>query len=225
MKYAPYSFSAMNTYIQCPRKYKYSKIDKIPSENTDRTALLKGSAIHDILEKFPESSSYKLAPKYQHIADKFIESNLGKKYIFSESIRELKFGLSTSLKECSFYNKDNTLFRGSIDHMCIIDDRLNLIDWKTGKYKDLKYQDFNQLIFYAIFIFLKYEDLQEIRISFVYVEHNLENDLLLKRENLKSYIKEMITVIKDIENDKEFVKNPSRLCEWCDFRIHCSKDI
>lgn len=215
----------MNLYSQCPKRFKYARIDKIPSEGTDRTALIKGGAVHDMLEKFPEASTFAAAPKYQPIVDNFIKSDLGKKYFSRSSTREHKFALNNKLEECSYYDKENILVRGSIDYMCLIDGVLNLIDWKTGKYRDEKYQDYDQLILYSIFIFLKYPHINKIIISYVYVEHDLENRVELVRENLNNYVQELISKIKTIENDYEFKKNPTHLCNWCDYQLHCSKDV
>lgn len=224
MKYAPYSFSAMSTYAQCPRKYKYLKIDKIDPGPRDMTALLKGGAVHDILEKYPIESTHKLAPKYQSIADKFIQSRLGELYLKENSIREFKFSLDNKLEFRSFNDK-NSMFRGAIDHITIIDNKLHIIDWKTGKYREQQYQDYTQLIYYAVILFIKYQNVDEITISFVYVEHLLENKLVIKREYFHNHLRELVTSIHNIETDQTFEKKPSRLCDWCEFQVHCSKDI
>lgn len=153
MKYTPYSFSKLSTSAQCSRKFKYAYITKPPKNKKDMTALLKGRAVHDILEKYPEQSSHKLAKKFQNITDVFIASELGKKYLSVKSIREYQFGLTKDLSPGT-YNDKSILFRGIIDHICILNNTLHLCDWKTGKYKDERYQDYNQLLFIA-FIFSK----------------------------------------------------------------------
>lgn len=219
----PLSFSSLNNYKNCPRQFKYTKLDKIPEGPRDMTALLKGGAVHDILEKFPETSNHKLAKKYFHIAENFIKSELGMKYIFTKSSREYAFGLDEQFKELSFFDK-SAIFRGKIDHICIIDNVLHVIDWKTGKYREEKWQDYDQLLFYSVFLFEKY-NVDKIRISFVYVEHNIENPLVLLRENLDSYKTQLKGSIQTLLEDKEFKKNPTKLCNWCPFQKHCQQDI
>jgi hypothetical protein len=120
-KFAPYSFSKINTHKQCGRKFKYGYILKAKRDQQDRTALLKGGAVHSIFEKHPDPSTHKLASKYQDIADKFISSRLGQKYLFLDSIREYKFGLGFDLEPCAYKTK-NVLFRGFIDHICIVEE-------------------------------------------------------------------------------------------------------
>jgi len=101
---------------------------------------------------------------------------------------------------------------------------LYLIDWKTGKYKDPKWQDYDQLMYYAVYFFKRYPTIDKIKISFVYIEHHLENDMTLERKYLDRYINDLKDSINDIETDKEFEKNPSKLCEYCDFISTCIKD-
>lgn len=191
----------------------------------DMTALLKGGAVHSILEHYPNESSHKLAPKYQHIADKFIVTNLGEKYLTQDSIREFDFGLTKELYPTEYSNKD-ALFRGSVDFICTIDNVLHLCDWKTGKYKDPKWQEYDQLMFYGIYFFQRYPTIDIIKISYVYVEHeDMENDITLTRQHLDTYISQLIELITNIETDNCFNKNTGPLCNWCEFKTHCESDI
>ena len=188
------------------------------------TALLKGGAVHSILEHYPNETAHKLAPKYQHIADNFIRTNLGEKYLIQDSIREFDFGLTENLEPTKYSDKE-ALFRGSVDFICTIDNVLHLIDWKTGKYKEQRWQVYDQLMFYAIYFFQRYKNADTIKISYVYVEHEMENDIVLERKYLQNYINDLLHLINNVEKDVKFVKNPSKLCDWCDFKTHCSEDI
>ncbi len=224
MKYSPYSFSKINTY-SCNRKFKYNYIDKVKQQPQNMEPLLKGGAVHHILEHHPEKSTHKLAPKYQHIADKFLKSKLGLKYLSKDSIREFDFGLTKELTPTEYKDKD-ALFRGSIDFMYNDGEKLVIIDWKSGKIKDQKWQDYTQLNWYAIYFFQKYPKLNQILISYVYIEHdNYENPLLLDRKYLDNYINDLTSKIHNIEQDTEFSKNETKLCDWCNYQQHCINDI
>ena len=93
-----------------------------------------------------------------------------------------------------------------------------------GKYRDNRYQDYNQLLFYAIYFFEKY-GVQNINISFVYVEHNLENDLELDIKYLDNYKMELLSSIKTIEEDSEFCAKKSKLCDYCGFHELCYPEL
>lgn len=225
MKYAPYSFSKLSTHKQCNRKFKYNYLDKAPKGKVDMTALLKGGAVHSILEHYPNDSDHKLAPKYQHIADAFVRSKLGEKYLTQNSTREFNFGLTHDLEPCAYSDKA-ALFRGSVDFVCVIDGVLHLCDWKSGKYKEPKWQEYDQLMFYAIYFFQTYKTINTIKISYVYVEHvDMENDIILERTYLDTYISQLKELIDCAENDVDFNKNVTLLCDYCDFKLHCSQDV
>lgn len=224
-KYAPYSFSKMNTHIDCPRKFQHSYILKSPKAEVDLTPLLKGGALHNILENYPNEPTHSLAPKYLDIAHKFIESDLGKKYIFNTSVNEASFGLDKDFNPVEYKDK-SAIMRGYIDHVCIIDNILHIQDFKSGKVKEEKYQDYNQLKIYAIYFFKKYEKIEKIRISYVYIEHeNVENPMILERKYLDSYINTVKNYLNNIEQDETFDKNETVLCKWCAYNEHCKEDI
>ena len=222
LKFTPYSFSRLNTFVQCPRKFKYSYIDKIPQEETDKTALYKGSALHSILENYPNPGTHKLSEKYQPIIDKFLKSKYIH-YLERDHVSELKIGLSTSLEPCGYYDK-TAMFRGAIDYFTVIDSVMHIIDFKSGKLKEHKYQDFNQLMFYAIYMFKKYLKLNTIKISYLYIEHNTDNSMTLERKYLNNYSRTLLETIKNAESSN-YEKCESKLCEWCPYENFCSKDI
>jgi len=223
MKYAPYSFSKLNTHSACARKFKYQYITKPERSPSDKTPLLKGLALHSILENYPAPSSHKYADKYQDIADKFISSDIGQKMLMAESVRELSIGMDSNLNPCAFNDK-SAIFRGYIDFVGVFDGILTLVDWKSGRYKEEKYQNYNQLLFYAIYFFHKYPKINRINISYVYIEHELNNNLLLDRKFLNIYERTLKSLISVVEKDNTFNKNESRLCEWCDYRQFCLND-
>ena len=220
-KYAPYSYSKLSTHISCPRKFKYAYIDKAPKSETDKTALLKGGAIHSIIESHPEKSSHKLAPKYQDIANNFINSNLGQKYLSVQKVAEASFGLDKDFRPVGYSDK-NAIIRGYIDHVCVLDNVLNIGDWKTGRLREERFQDYNQLKIYGVYFFQRYPTLDTIRISYVYVEHEeAENPMLLERKYLEHYIKIIKDYILAVETDDCFDKNKTKLCDWCEYKEHC----
>lgn len=227
MKYKPYSFSKINTFYQCPLKFKYIYIDKL-GKNFTTEALLKGRAVHSILEKYPEEPKNKLSKKYKHIAEKFIKSKLGEKYLSEKNIKEFKFGLkieNNDLKSCSYYDKD-VFLRGSVDFICVKDNVLHLIDWKTGKPKDECFQEFEQLIFYSLYFFQTY-NIPKIVLSFVYIEsiddfgNGHENVLEITRDSFEIYKKKIINKIINIEKSDNFLPKISKLCKFCEFNENC----
>lgn len=224
----PYSFSKISIWNTCPRKFKYKYIDDVEPDEIDATPLKRGLNLHSILENY----NGEIESVNNDIIVNFINSKIGQKYlsgeVLSKSIRELQIGLKYEndvfipVENC-VYSKD-LIFYGKIDYICVVDGVLNLIDWKSGKYKDMKYQSFDQLLYYAIYFFLKEKKINTIRISYVYIEHQLENNIYLEREFLDKYIKNLKSEIYSVETS-EFEKKPNQFCYNCQFNEHCTKDI
>lgn len=226
MNYTPYSFSKISTYNSCPKKFEFQFVLKVGDVNLDTPALAKGRCVHSILEYYPnvpdDIKENEMFGEAKEVCDKFLSSKLGH-YVLSDKPKfvEQKIGLNKKLQPCDYKDED-VLFKGIVDQI-IIDDILMINDFKTGKYRDIKYQSFDQLMFYAIYFFIKFPNISKIQISYLYVEHNLENKIQLEREFLDNYKKQLLTNIINIENDKIFNYNYSRLCDWCGFNVMCEK--
>lgn len=233
LKYTPYSYSKISTFKSCPLKFKFQYIDKIPGK-MDTAALIKGRTIHYLIENShlseedyePEmKQNIKDYPEAVEIKKNFEQSSLGIKYlkdIDKTAINEYKLGLSLSLNSTD-YSKES-LFNGIVDYICVKNNILYLVDYKSGKYRDERWQDYNQLLFYAIYFFAKY-NVQKIIISFVYVEHNLENLIELDIKYLDNYKKELLLNIKEIEDCIDFNPECSRLCDYCGFQEICIANL
>jgi len=76
-------------------------------------------------------------------------------------------------------------------------------------------------MFYAIYFFQRYLTIEKIKVSYVYIEHELENDITLERKYLSNYISELNKLISDVESDVLFEKNETKLCEWCLYKTYC----
>lgn len=48
--------------------------------------------------------------------------------------------------------------------------------------------------------------------------------MTLNRKYLFNYVKMLIQMIKNIENDINFNKNKTKLCNWCDWKNYCFND-
>ncbi len=221
MKFAPYSFSKLTTFEDCPQRFKFQYIDKIKRDDRNE-ALVKGSNVHNILEKF---GTYKLDnTAEENIVRNFVKSEIAKKYLPSlvgieKSIRETSIGLDENFEPCSYYSK-RAVFRGKVDFICKIDNVLNICDYKTGKYKDEVYQDYRQLLLYSLFFFKKYPNVDTIRISYIYVEHNLENSMMLERKYLDKYLETLSNMINNVETATEYNRK-TKFCNWCPYKDLC----
>ena len=231
MKYNPYSVSRFSTYENCPKKFKLFYIDKIKIDGEPRLALERGSFAHFCLENnFNYDIPYELnnvfnteeKDKVIEMLKKFEKSELGIyiKDLIQVATLEEDFAFNNKLELVGFKDK-NAWMRGSADVYYVFkEDKTKgiIIDYKTGKDKS-KDENFGtlQATVYAIYMFLKFPKLLNVKASFVFIEHCTKKDIYFDRENFNSYIKEVFEKTIKIEKDKYFNESVSELCPYCDY--------
>ena len=232
MKFAPYSYSKISSFA-CPNKFKLTYIDKIKVQNTS-PALEKGTFIHLVLEHYEtfKQSSFRDFPDFNFsVLDNdaqieakekvlnFIKSDMGQHYLEDVTLigEEVEFGLDRKLQPVSYYAKD-AIMRGKIDKIIIKNTKHIIIDYKTGKYPEQQYHDNSQGIMYALWFFRNYPDIDEITMTYVFVEHMKEHAYTFKREYLQNYATMYSNKISKIEKCDDFFKNETKLCDYCDYR-------
>jgi CRISPR/Cas system-associated exonuclease Cas4 (RecB family) len=239
-KYAPYSWSRISTYKQCPRKFKYQYIDKIPVEQKCQKALVKGKFIHALLEHNGDINELKKSSDYKEIQESinsncvtkqeikefykiyksFTETELYKKLNNNKTLfTELFIALDEDLRIVQY---DNSLFRGYIDKVYVnpVTNKVYCVDWKTGQIN--RKQTYGQLLFYSIGLFDKLpENIESIELVYVYVEHNKIQKKTVYKKDVEKYKKALLNTINKIEEDEVFQKNETPLCDYCDYQNIC----
>ena len=211
-----FSFSSLSLYNTCPFAYKLSYIDKVKPVRS--TALVKGSNVHSILEKYPEIQEKEYKFNENLIVSNFLNSEIGNYFkdvlLNKKTAREFKFGLTRDFKNDTF--KDS-FFHGIIDLIFFENDELNLCDYKTGKYKEN--QDFSQLLTYSLF----FKNYDKIKINYLYVEHNKINSKVVTKEDIEKTQDFIIKTTDIILQDKTFKRNCGKHCSWCQFSEKCDE--
>ena len=211
-----FSFSSLSLYNTCPFAYKLSYIDKIKPVRS--TALVKGSNVHSILEKFPEFSIKEFKFNENSIVSNFLNSEIGNYFkdvlLNKKTAREFKFGLTKNFENDTF--KDS-FFHGIIDLIYFDNDVLNICDYKTGKYKEN--QDFSQLLTYSLF----FKNYDKIKINYLYVEHNKINSKIVTEEDIEKTQDFIIKTTDIILQDKTFRRTGGKHCNWCQFSEKCDE--
>jgi CRISPR/Cas system-associated exonuclease Cas4 (RecB family) len=257
MKYNPYTASSLGIFAQCPKKFKYAKIDKIPVQSVETPALIKGKLVHLFLEhhelplidKLKQVKKLKYQKRYLNpednskslitndlikesvkIYNNFIKTDLGKQILSYKKLAvELPCALKINdkkLEPSNFQDKDN-IYRGYID-ACFVNektDEVYIIDWKTGadKSKGDYQQSPDQLMYYATWYFTNFP-VDTIYIRYVFVEHGTYLEFKMTRDRLKHYNAMLLKKVHEVENEEEFPKVHSALCDYCDFYEVCIKD-
>lgn len=214
-----FSYSKVSCYKQCPYKFKLNYIDKIPvSIKSD--ALVKGTKIHSLLENFETLDTN---AEHADIVLKFANSPLGKDILSKNSTREWCVKFDTNLNADDSLNTKTAYFIGYIDRINATQDGVELIDFKTGKYKDPRWQDYEQLSIYGLYMFSKFQHLKSLKLRYVYVEHSQENARIMESTEVPVFKNLLLNTLKEIETAVEYPKKPQKLCQWCEFYSICQK--
>jgi len=212
-KVAPWSFSKIKDFEQCPKQYYHKHILKeVPFVQTE--AILYGNEFHTMAENFIGSGV--AIPKKFSFAEKALvslQNRKGTKHV------EVKLGITEDLEACGFYD-DDVWFRGIADLLIINEDTgtATVVDYKTGK--SSKYADKGQLELMALAAFAKYPSVKKVRAALLFI---VCNDLIkdvyeeydktkLWKKWLGKYNRMATAAEQDVWNAK-----PSGLC-----RRHCS---
>jgi len=237
-RFTPYSHSKISSHQQCPRKFKYYYVDKVPHPKVPQIHFDKGKLIHMMFEfdgnlkKIQEQREYKdiikhgLVKKEDIIAYFKVYKSFRKNSIFSRKVlfKELSIGITSNFDKTGYSSKD-AMFRGYIDAVFLDEasDTPIIVDWKTGKDKTKEQQSWQQLLFYgtALFKLMPYD---KIVLLYAYVEHDHVLTKVLHRKDLPKYEKALMDTVFTVESDFVFPKIESPLCNYCDFQEHCLQD-
>ena len=208
-KAAPWSFSRIKAFEQCPKQFYHEKVLKqYPFIQTD--AMIYGNQFHKACEDYIGKGE-PLPERFMYIKDALDKLNQRK----GVKICEQRLGVTANLEPCSFGAR-NVWFRGIVD-LAILDEDSGIgwiIDYKTGK--SAKYADKGQLELMALAIFAHYPKITSIRAGLLFVVANKlvkETYEVADRANLwEKWASNYATMEKAFEADV-WNPRPSGLCK------------
>ncbi len=230
------SYSAIEAFEECPLKYKYGHILKIPTPPSH--ALTFGTTIHNTLKDFHTSLSMGNKLTLDDLYEMY-ENNWDPAGYIDQVHREKQFEHGKKLlKEYYKKNIDSNIkpealekwfnlriggikFNGRIDRIdSLAGGKVEIIDYKTGSAKNQKDVDKNdQLSFYALgateFLGLKPE-----KLSLYFLETNEKFTTKRTPKQLAEVKNKIVETIKEISKG-EFKATPGRHCEYCPYNEIC----
>ncbi len=244
------SYSSLESFKQCPLRYKFSQIDKI-KEPKSKEAIF-GSYIHKILKWFYQQDP--TFPSLEKLLGYYKEHWPQKTEGFSwNDKKEEKFYFQEGERMLRDYYKNNTPLSSSIvdleTHFEVVinekDDQsdkvhilsgiidridklpngmIEIIDYKTGKRMPSQRQvdKNNQLSLYAIGLRNRWPNLSldNLSLSLYFLKFGEKIKTTRKEEDLKEAYSNIIDLIHKIQNS-HFEPHPSPLCAWCGYRNIC----
>ena len=234
MKYGQYSFSKIQTFFECPKKFEFSYVIKIPVDRdyVDPTYFVRGRFLHSYIADRLKGGTGSNIGKYGldvdtklalvDYADKALENEfISMTYDFDVNSVESYISLDKNLIPTT--TKHNSAIGGYVDYFAIHEDYAMVVDWKTGKLRTMP--DYSQLELYSVWLLQKYPKIEEIDLVYYYVEHDKFKTKMINSndvKNLKNIISEKINII---ENTAFFPVNRTEKCNHCQFFKTCTDTI
>ena len=237
-EHSAFGYSAVSTFEQCPYRYKLTYIDHlktIPSDDP-ANALIVGTALHRAVETDVDTAIQEYFDTYPIITDQHAIEEIKLRYW----VPKVKDMIPDDAIHETIIRDEN--FIGTIDLLVPNDEgTLDLYDFKyTNNW--LRYMDSRQLHLYKYY-FEKTTGKHIRKLGFIFVpkvnikQKKTETDLEFKQRLARDMDKQLISV-KYIEYDpnkviehleatqrimktREFKKQPSRLCDWCEYKKFC----
>jgi len=199
------SFTAWETFTNCPARFKYEKIDKLPTQ--DKAFFAKGRAAHEHLEKVVMGAPLdaKIVPKEQEFV---LEVGAAP---FAKFVEE-KWGFRNDWIVTDWRN---AALRAIIDvRLDYGDGSMEVIDWKTGKKRG---ESVAQMSLFATAVFHRYPFVEQVTTRLVYVEKGGQTIMDHARADLANMTKQWEERFASIFNERDWLPRPNEWCHFCDF--------
>jgi len=236
------STSRVKTFLQCPRKYYYNYIERLPKKHWDHFDL--GTLVHGALEFFHDefrddtfdytklnsllSKSFKKQYDLMKEDGDLVKAEivLEAKSLLKNYLKNIKFeGLKSKIlsveDEFELDLDEEFKIRGVVDRVDLDKDgSYHIKDYKTNKNK--RYMDPFQLKTYGLYLQSKYPEVTNFKGSYIMMRFNGEHISYNFNINDVNKVKtELIDYARKISEEKRWISKPSKLCDWCDFKKPC----
>lgn len=218
-----WSFTALDHFESCPRKFKHKFIDRIKEPMTP--AMQRGIDIHKSLENYikcrESGIDIPLIDKFLPLADSVKRMAEGKKLV-----AEQKMGVLGNMEPCGFFD-DHVWGRGAADFIILGYPAAFIGDWKDGKADKpwsyvLKYEKPTQLVILALFIFKHYPRIEKITACNIWLEHGKFGKVYTFTRAMEAALWTAVVLkIQAMEraiSEDRFITQPGPLCKYCPVR-------
>jgi len=206
-----WSFSSLETFEQCPRKFYHRHILKDPEPSSP--ALEKGRADHKALEDYMLN---RRPDAIYPIAEAVKRQAQGKKLFI-----ELKAGVTGDIEACGFFDNGKVWGRSVFDVLIADYPNAVIVDWKTGKNREGGKYDKGpkQLEMMTAFAFAHFPKIEKITAFNIYVETaEVGRRVEFKRSEAAKLWTMIIPSVQRVDKaiaDNSYPMMPGPLCGYC----------
>ena len=234
------SYSQLETFNNCPLQYRYRYLQRIPVPASAAQSL--GNSVHLTLKDFLQGIKDK-----KKLKEKDLLSLLDKNWAslgYSDKAHEKISKKSAQRMMVNFYKdfnkKTNIQFLeqpfvikvspslrvgGKIDRVDKVGkDKIEIIDYKTGRMQDQK--EINKSLQMTVYALAAQDkgiydkNPKDVILTFYFLDLGKKMSTSRTSEQLKEVREEIIKKSKEISKS-DFEAKPSRLCDFCDYKLIC----
>ena len=237
------SFSSMETYKQCPLKYKFKEVNRLKEPKSKEAVF--GTIIHATLKYMYDPAL--IPPGIEDALDYYsknwnsdvYEVEAEERAAFSQGVKIIQdYYERNAIEDATIVDlesrfaieigpeDDRHIVSGIVDRIDRTKDGYEIIDYKTGK-KMPSQDDIDHNLQLSIYLlaFLKrypkeYKNLENITVSLYFLKHGQKLSSTRTVEQLEEVEQEFLDVIAQI-NEKIFEPIVTPLCGWCGFQREC----
>ena len=202
-----WSFSRLNSYEQCPKKYYHSSVarDVVEAENE---TLRYGKEVHKALELYV-SKGKRLPMHLTHLktlADKFKSPDPKP----DEILVEQQMAITRQMSPTGWFDND-VWARAIMDYVAIRGSNAVMVDYKTGRMKD----DFTQLKLAAAMLMLHRDDIDTVQVVYWWIKEKAITSEFLCREDMQEIWNEFFPRVERYEEGHRKEEFPARAGFLC----------
>lgn len=222
----PLSFSRLSTFESCPAKFDYLYVTKSVKDQ-DNEFTIYGTRVHEALESYGRALASSQSAAEAIGALEGADDDVRRHFGIVERIIGLggaayfehQMALSRDKKPCDWFGAD-VWIRGIADVLVVRDSTAWCIDWKTGKPKDNP----TQLQLFAALVFAHFPAVEEVRTSFVWLNHDDATNAVYQRrmaDHLWLALEPRFSRVQDTVDLGVYPTKPSGLCRYCPAKSVC----
>ena len=202
-----WSYSRWRDYEQCPLKAKYKHVDRLKEPANE--AMERGTAIHLLAEHYAGGKLKRLPKELEKFKKEFAALKKMKPKL------EEQWAFNSKWERVDWFSKEAWL-RVKMDAAYMLNKfTAELIDHKTGKFKEGEYEE--QLELYALAAFIIFPEAKQVVCRLWFLDSGDEVLRAFDRADWPNLEKTWQKRIKPMMMDKKFAPKPGNYCRWCAF--------
>jgi CRISPR/Cas system-associated exonuclease Cas4 (RecB family) len=206
-KQTAWSYSRLNSFETCPKKFWHLSVKKDVFE-AESEHMRYGKQVHKALElRIGKTRPLPLNLRYlEKYASKLASAK-------GEKVTEQQLAIDSQFEPCDWFSKQ-TWCRAIIDLAIISPPHAVVIDYKTGRISD----DFTQLRLAGTLLMLHMPEIQTVDLAFLWTKEKklTKDERLLHRDDIKNVILDLMPRLKKYEKahrTESFPARPGGLCK------------